>query len=66
MKINEILTKEELEKIENWYGIINVEQTAMQLEKHVLEMEVKDFILYQIWTELETMRYTINEIKEYM
>lgn len=66
MKVNELLTKEEIEKIENWCGIINVEQTAMQLEKHVLEMEIKDFILYQIWTELEIMRYTINEIKEYM
>lgn len=66
MKVNELLSKEEIEKIENWYGIINLEKIAMQLEKHVLEMEIKDFILYLIWTEIENKKIQINDIKEYM
>lgn len=66
MKINELLTEKEIKNIESYYGIINLNQLEMELEKHVLEMEISDFILYQISTNIEIMKNTIEQIKEYM
>ena len=62
MKINEILTKEELEKCKGYYGIYyDQEKIHDAITDHIEQFEIKDFYLMKISQFLEQLNYQISE-----
>lgn len=62
MKINEILTKEELEKCKGYYGLYyDHEKLQDALTDHIQEFEIKDFYLMRIYQFLENINYHLSE-----
>lgn len=57
MKIKEILTEEELKDCSLWGVLYDAEKIEGRLINHYPEMELKDFLLFEILQELEDIKY---------
>lgn len=66
MKITELLTEKEIQEIysKNYYGIINTDQIEYHIEKHILELEIKDYMLYKIYEQLEAIKIIMENTNE--